>query len=165
VLISNIDATTDIAIWSQTEQGLAITAGSLVTLQPLLSITLRRLGFSNVGSGNRAAPSDGIRTFGQGSGKSGSSHKTSRSLFSISTFTKMDEEDEEAPNRAGADDKDIELGPRGGTQMSLRTDPIDYRVSIQAMRPGQKRTAPIARSESQEDLQGITRKTSYRVIL
>ncbi|KAK1967041.1 hypothetical protein LY78DRAFT_692322 [Colletotrichum sublineola] len=39
-------ATLDIAIWSSVEQGLAITAGSLATLRPLLKIIGYRLGFS-----------------------------------------------------------------------------------------------------------------------
>ncbi|KAK2030771.1 hypothetical protein LX32DRAFT_637841 [Colletotrichum zoysiae] len=39
-------ATLDIAIWSSIEQGLAITAGSLATLRPLLKIIGHRLGWS-----------------------------------------------------------------------------------------------------------------------
>ncbi|KAI1871914.1 hypothetical protein JX265_005900 [Neoarthrinium moseri] len=38
-------ATVDIAIWSTTEQGLAITAGSLATLQPLAKRTAQRFGY------------------------------------------------------------------------------------------------------------------------
>ncbi|EAT91617.2 hypothetical protein SNOG_00122 [Parastagonospora nodorum SN15] len=39
-------ATTDIAIWSTVEQGLAITAGSLATLRPLFFLAMHRLGLS-----------------------------------------------------------------------------------------------------------------------
>ncbi|KAH6695630.1 hypothetical protein F5X68DRAFT_219990 [Plectosphaerella plurivora] len=42
-------ATLDIAIWSNVEMGLAISAGSLATLRPLIRITLNRLGFSTTG--------------------------------------------------------------------------------------------------------------------
>jgi hypothetical protein len=38
--------TVDIAIWSDIEQGLAITAGSLATLRPLYRILAKSLGFS-----------------------------------------------------------------------------------------------------------------------
>ncbi|KAF1958983.1 hypothetical protein CC80DRAFT_441815 [Byssothecium circinans] len=40
-------ATSDIAIWSTIEQGLAITAGSLATIRPLFSIILYKLGLSS----------------------------------------------------------------------------------------------------------------------
>lgn len=39
-------STLDIAIWSTVEQGLAITAGSLATLRPLLFIAMHKLGLS-----------------------------------------------------------------------------------------------------------------------
>jgi hypothetical protein len=40
-------ATVDIAIWSDIEQGLAITAGSLATLRPLWRQVSEKFGFSN----------------------------------------------------------------------------------------------------------------------
>ncbi|MCJ1330162.1 hypothetical protein MMC10_006845 [Thelotrema lepadinum] len=52
-------ATVDIAIWSDTEQGLAITAGCLATLRPLFWHISRRLGWTSVGPSN--GPSDGRR--------------------------------------------------------------------------------------------------------
>lgn len=48
-------ATVDIAIWSDIEQGLAITAGSLATLRPLYRKLASRFGFS---TGDSSAPSD-----------------------------------------------------------------------------------------------------------
>ncbi|CBX94624.1 hypothetical protein IAQ61_009310 [Plenodomus lingam] len=39
-------STTDIAIWSSVEQGLAITAGSLATLRPLFFLAMHRLGLT-----------------------------------------------------------------------------------------------------------------------
>ncbi|CAN9121039.1 unnamed protein product [Alternaria alternata] len=44
-------STTDIAIWSSVEQGLAITAGSLATLRPLFFIAMHKLGLSTRPSG------------------------------------------------------------------------------------------------------------------
>ena len=48
--------TTDIAIWSCTEQGLAITAGSLATLRPLLRLISEKLGLSQTASRNNPTP-------------------------------------------------------------------------------------------------------------
>ena len=42
-------ATVDIAIWSNVEMGLAIAAGSLATLRPLVRMVLRRVGLSSSG--------------------------------------------------------------------------------------------------------------------
>jgi hypothetical protein len=43
-------STVDIAIWSDIEQGLAITAGSLATLRPLYRLVCERLGLSRTGT-------------------------------------------------------------------------------------------------------------------
>ncbi|OAQ59982.2 hypothetical protein VFPPC_14714 [Pochonia chlamydosporia 170] len=47
--LMSIDATIDIAIWSTTEQGLAITAGNLATLRPLLRSIKQFVGLSQSG--------------------------------------------------------------------------------------------------------------------
>lgn len=87
-------ATVDIAIWSTTEQGLAITAGSLATIRPLFRRIMSRLGFS---TGNASAPlpsgdpipsRKGFNNIGGGSG-SGKAH---RGPFSLTTFMNKDEE-------------------------------------------------------------------------
>jgi hypothetical protein len=51
--LTSSGATTDIAIWSTIEQGLAITAGSLATLRPLFFLAMSRLGFSTQPSARR----------------------------------------------------------------------------------------------------------------
>ena len=65
--ISNIkdtpDATVDIAIWSTTEQGLAITAGSLATLRPLFRIIGQSLRLS---SRRPSTMQDSDQQFGEG---------------------------------------------------------------------------------------------------
>ena len=50
-------ATVDIAIWSDIEQGLAITAGSLATLRPLWRQMSSTFGFDSTGFGNASKPS------------------------------------------------------------------------------------------------------------
>jgi hypothetical protein len=81
-------ATVDIAIWSTTEQGLAITAGSLATLRPLLKKTSEALGLSVSGRSEIPDSDDaphpngsGLKTFGQ----SGNSRRH-RGPFSLTTF-------------------------------------------------------------------------------
>ncbi|KAH6673928.1 hypothetical protein F5X68DRAFT_270579 [Plectosphaerella plurivora] len=88
-------ATVDIAIWSTTEQGLAITAGSLATIRPLFRRIMSRLGFS---TGNASAPlpsGDPIpsrKGFNNIGGGSGSGSKAHRGPFSLTTFMNKDEE-------------------------------------------------------------------------
>ncbi|KAM0237794.1 hypothetical protein ACHAP5_008917 [Fusarium lateritium] len=87
-------ATIDIAIWSTTEQGLAITAGSLATLRPLLRSLGRRLGISTSGRSelrdtDQHMGSGGFRAAG---GTNGSSNKQ-RDLFSLATFAREDDLD------------------------------------------------------------------------
>jgi hypothetical protein len=54
-------ATVDVAIWSDIEQGLAITAGSLATLRPLYRSVASKLGLSSSGADEGSKPT-GMRT-------------------------------------------------------------------------------------------------------
>ncbi|KAF4784681.1 hypothetical protein HER10_EVM0011124 [Colletotrichum scovillei] len=88
-------ATVDIAIWSTTEQGLAITAGSLATLRPLFRLVGYRLGFTSMGpsqlhDSERGAPSamgGNIKNVSNSS----SSRGQRRGPFSLTTFMSKDE--------------------------------------------------------------------------
>lgn len=157
-------STTDIAIWSQIEMGLAIAAGSLATLRPLMKMTLRRLGFTGAEDSNQAPSSAGLRTFGQGSSKSSFSRKTPKSLFSMTTFTKMEEEPEEEQTIIVANKHDLELGGEAqpGTRVSLRNDKHDYRVQVKTSNGDGSKWARTL-GETEEDIQGITKKTSFQV--
>lgn len=55
-------ATVDIAIWSDIEQGLAITAGSLATLRPLFRMMSSHLGFTSTGTPSGPSKQTGLRT-------------------------------------------------------------------------------------------------------
>lgn len=160
-------STTDIAIWSQIEMGLAITAGSLATLKPLMKMTMRKLGFTGTGDSGHTPSSAGIKTFGQGSGKSSFSRKTTpHSLFSMTTFTRMDEEAEEEETIVMSDKSadDVEFGrQQAGTRVSLRSDPHDYRVKVKTSNGGGNKWARTL-GENEEDIQGITKKTSFHVV-
>ncbi|KAH8671503.1 hypothetical protein BX600DRAFT_537877 [Xylariales sp. PMI_506] len=90
-------STLDIAIWSTVEQGLAITAGSLATLQPLLKTIGHRLGLLSSGSPSSAA-AGGRHTTG---GLATSGGKASNlegpnyygTSFAMATFNRPDEND------------------------------------------------------------------------
>ena len=99
-----VDATVDIAIWSTTEQGLAITAGSLATLRPLFRTIGSRLGTvatptpSAPDASNRRSPaifSDRSRDGQRGSGKG-------RSMIRLTEFTSdKDNSFKEGASRSG----------------------------------------------------------------
>ena len=66
-------ATVDVAIWSTVEEGLAITAGSLATLHPLLRIVLAKLGLLTAtsdpsGAGPARCESSAFRAYAHGPG-------------------------------------------------------------------------------------------------
>ncbi|KAF2682069.1 hypothetical protein K458DRAFT_370612 [Lentithecium fluviatile CBS 122367] len=87
--------TVDIAIWSDVEQGLAVTAGSLATLRPLYRIVAKRLGISQSAT-NQLTPGRNSR----GWYRSSSNNKPKRSgPFSLMTFTRHN-------TRSGAGDDD-----------------------------------------------------------
>lgn len=97
-------ATIDIAIWSTTEQGLAITAGSLATLRPLFRLAASGLGLSNsapsgiVGSGQRVPSAH--RDWDQNACKGSSRH---RGPFSLTTLMYRDEEQADVEPSKSAD--------------------------------------------------------------
>ncbi|KAL0935744.1 uncharacterized protein CTRU02_210335 [Colletotrichum truncatum] len=86
------DATVDIAIWSTTEQGLAITAGSLATLRPLFRMVVHSLGFTSMGpsinDSERGAPS---AMGGKLNASNSSSNRPRRGPFSLTTFMAKDD--------------------------------------------------------------------------
>ncbi|KAI5919083.1 hypothetical protein F4810DRAFT_519394 [Camillea tinctor] len=92
-------ATVDIAVWSTTEQGLAITAGSLATLRPLYRTAAQRLGLWSSATGmpqsGNLPKTIGSSGVGKPGGKYGKGSQGSRSYggdFSLATFSPTDEE-------------------------------------------------------------------------
>ncbi|KAF4340877.1 integral membrane protein PTH11 [Fusarium beomiforme] len=85
-------ATIDIAIWSTTEQGLAVTAGSLATLRPLLRLLGRKLGITTSGRSELRDTDqpNGTGAFRPSKGTNGSGNKH-RDLFSLATFAREDD--------------------------------------------------------------------------
>ncbi|KAF7537974.1 hypothetical protein G7054_g3289 [Neopestalotiopsis clavispora] len=89
-------ATVDIAIWSAVEQGLAITAGCLATLRPLLKEVSYRLGWTKPSTGASGGHTSGMMQSGTfpntGNGRS---RGMSRNLdmYDLSEFTQLDDEE------------------------------------------------------------------------
>jgi hypothetical protein len=76
-------ATVDIAIWSDIEQGLAVTAGSLATLRPLWRQISEKFGFASTSFG--ASKPSGMRTPNLWNGAPTNESRKKPSIFS---FTK-----------------------------------------------------------------------------
>ncbi|KAF2855630.1 hypothetical protein T440DRAFT_159167 [Plenodomus tracheiphilus IPT5] len=77
-------ATVDVAIWSDTEQGLAITAGSLATLRPLWRQVSTTLGFASSGTPFGGSKPSGMRT-PQWKGVPSNDSRKKPGLFSLSS--------------------------------------------------------------------------------
>ncbi|KAF1955743.1 hypothetical protein CC80DRAFT_414873 [Byssothecium circinans] len=93
-------ATLDIAIWSDIEQGLAITAGSLATLRPLYRVFAARFGLSHFVSNQKASGKGTQERY-----KTPSSNKPKRSgPFSLITLTRPEKA------RADGDSEEYTLG-------------------------------------------------------
>ncbi|KAF4991516.1 hypothetical protein FGRMN_7760 [Fusarium graminum] len=97
-------ATIDIAIWSTTEQGLAITAGSLATLRPLLRLLGHKLGITSSGrsqlpdTDQHTASGAGFRP-SRTTDSSGNKHDD---LFGLATFAREDGLDGNGRDRQAA---------------------------------------------------------------
>ncbi|KAF2121552.1 hypothetical protein BDV96DRAFT_216584 [Lophiotrema nucula] len=141
--------TVDIAIWSDIEQGLAITAGSLATLRPLYRQLAERLGWSHAGT---PMPSKGT-PFAKRSSMSNQRKKSNP--FSISNFT----------TRTGHRESDEEYGLGNMKPMQLRDDLINESEKGKVDRGFRSWRVEAGKDGSEEDLnqkvaaEGITRQT------
>jgi hypothetical protein len=79
-------ATLDIAIWSDVEQGLAITAGSLATLRPLYRQIASRFGFDQTGNGgsdpNTPGKSSAVKWLGA---PTTDEHRRKKGIFTLNS--------------------------------------------------------------------------------
>lgn len=79
-------ATLDIAIWSDTEQGLGITAGSLATLRPLYRLLATKFGISTTGGGE-SGKTNPPQWYG---GPSSAKESKRKSLFNMGTLMRTE---------------------------------------------------------------------------
>ncbi|KAF2734995.1 hypothetical protein EJ04DRAFT_601935 [Polyplosphaeria fusca] len=96
--------TVDIAIWSDIEQGLAVTAGSLATLRPLYREVAQRLGWSHAGTNEKPS----ARTPGYARRPDQSNGQKRSGPFSLVTFTKKSRNSSDDEYNLG-DTKPIQL--------------------------------------------------------
>lgn len=116
-------ATVDIAIWSDTEQGLAITAGSLATLRPLFRQIGSRLGFISTGNTPSNSKPTGLRTPRAWQGAPKSSDTRQRSFFSSLTSSLFRTE------KGTVRDRDDEYGMGDLQPIRLRDDLVNIHMS------------------------------------
>ncbi|KAI1065377.1 hypothetical protein LB507_000786 [Fusarium sp. FIESC RH6] len=83
-------ATVDIAIWSTAEQGLAITAGSLATLRPLLRLLGRKLGITTSGRSELRDTDQHMGSGMFGASKATNTGNKQGDLFGLATFARED---------------------------------------------------------------------------
>ncbi|KAJ8116936.1 hypothetical protein OPT61_g1757 [Boeremia exigua] len=105
-------ATLDIAIWSETEQGLGITAGSLATLRPLYRLLATRFGISTTDGGDSGK--DNPQWYG---GASTAKESKRKSLFNMGTLMRTEK-------GTVRDDKD-DYGMGNLQPIRLRDDLVD----------------------------------------
>lgn len=147
-------ATVDIAIWSQTEQGLAIAAGSFATLRPLFRAVLAQFGLTQSGTArqdygtSQSAGGRGARVTGGGykfktTSTFGSSNLNSKNVgqnnvFGLSTFKRIDDDDVEKGGVGSTSELNSPVSPAtsvddkfGSTEDSgAVVDSKEYRVGI-----------------------------------
>ncbi|CAG7565002.1 unnamed protein product [Fusarium equiseti] len=83
-------ATVDIAIWSTAEGGLAITAGSLATLRPLLRLIGRKLGITTSGRSELRDTDQHMGSGMFGASKATNTGNKQGDLFGLATFARED---------------------------------------------------------------------------
>lgn len=146
------DATVDIALWSQTEQGLGITAGSLATLRPLLRLVLSKIGLTG-GNASETPPSGVCGATPQPKHPSclphfsHASRKGPRELYSLGTITRHEE------TEFGQQSAAKELYDQDADEY----DEGDYRIQITPPHPsrGASLRPEMSSVSSQEQLQDV----------
>lgn len=116
-------ATVDIAIWSDTEQGLAITAGSLATLRPLFRLIGSRLGMTSTGNSPSNTKPTGLRTPHAWNGAPKSNDSRRKPFFNSITSSLFRTE------QGTVRDHDDEYGMGNLQPIRLRDDLVNENVS------------------------------------
>lgn len=143
--------TVDIAIWSDTEQGLAITAGSMATLRPLYRVITSRLGWT-LSSTTPISDNKGSAPYARSGLNSGNARRKKSGPFSLITMTRND-------GTASEEEYNLE----GCKPVKLRDDLVGDRDSKgrPVSEKGFKSWRIQVGSGSEEELnnEGITRQT------
>ncbi|ETS77036.1 hypothetical protein PFICI_10910 [Pestalotiopsis fici W106-1] len=162
-------ATLDIAVWSTTEQGLAITAGSLASLQPLAKTVGQKMGiWQTQGRTGRSASDMHARTFGSNQMSRNKKSRSAKDSYGMTTFD-IDDAEEGGVYHQGDSDK-----AHPGKNQIVLTREVDITTNDNTTTgtgatntKSSKRTSrlwAVAESkanESEEELTGKSPKDSY----
>ncbi|KAL1597762.1 hypothetical protein SLS60_008249 [Paraconiothyrium brasiliense] len=147
--------TLDVAIWSDIEQGLAITAGSLATLRPLYrEITKSLLGWTDANTG--PFPSEGKNSRGwYRTPSSDQYHQKKSGPFSLVSMTRAGDGE---TRRSGESDEELAARTGKPAPIKLRTDLMDEHEQSKGFNSWRIQVG----DRSEEDLtvaHGITKQT------
>ncbi|KAF7527827.1 hypothetical protein G7054_g10347 [Neopestalotiopsis clavispora] len=160
-------ATVDIAIWSTTEQGLAITAGSLASLQPLAKTVGQKMGIWDTrGRTGRSASDMHARTFG--SNQQSRKNRSAKDSYGMTTFD-IDDAEEGAVYVQGRNSGDKAMPGKNQIVLTREVD-ITTNSNTEANSNNSKSSKRTSRlwpvserksNESQEELTGKSPKDTY----
>lgn len=173
--IFNSGATLDIAIWSTTEQGLAITAGSLASLQPLAKTVGQRLGVWDTRRTLGKSSDNHARTFGsnQVSRQSRKKSRSAKDSYGMTTFDIDDAEGGIYRLSSGDDDKKGAVPGKNQIVLTREVDitsnanTSDNNSNSNGKSNSNKRSSRLwavaegKANESEEELTGKSPKDSY----
>ncbi|PVI02353.1 hypothetical protein DM02DRAFT_308604 [Periconia macrospinosa] len=152
-------ATSDIAIWSTVEQGLAITAGSLATIRPLFSIFLFKIGLTSYPTKQQTPVFGGSTTANRIVG----GHRANAPSSQIDMYRLPSrgpqEGDEESGAYTGRGSQDI---PRSPTWYQTQFEKVK-RGSLARGKPGvplPPTSTTLSGDGSEESLRGLNEKSS-----
>lgn len=136
-------ATVDVAIWSAVEQGLAITAGCLATLRPLLKEIGYRLGWTKP-SNYSGGPTSGRAQ--QSSGQVNVSGRSkNRDMYDLSEFAQLGDDESIIQKQLKGGKQDARASIMGGFRSPTFGGMAEKRGSV-------KVTTLCEKNESQEEL-------------
>ncbi|KAL1611915.1 hypothetical protein SLS60_000137 [Paraconiothyrium brasiliense] len=141
--------TTDIAIWSTVEQGLAITAGSLATIRPLFQLILTRLGLTSQRSTMPLTP------YGNRSGSHAFHERRPSAAKKLDMYT-LSGDAESGTVREGS--TDLVIGE--GLGKELPKTPHWYEAQLQKIKRGSKIAPPTKRDADSESEKSLRMKES-----
>ncbi|KAI0163182.1 hypothetical protein BJ166DRAFT_287720 [Pestalotiopsis sp. NC0098] len=122
-------ATVDIAIWSCVEQGLAIAAGCLATLRPLLKEVSYRLGWTKPSTGASGAHTSGVMQSGTFPNTNG--HRSRNlDMYDLSEFEQLDDEESKIGSKTTAAKKEGRFSIRSLGSPKLPPPPSERKGGV-----------------------------------
>ncbi|KAH6645813.1 hypothetical protein BKA67DRAFT_86689 [Truncatella angustata] len=140
-------ATVDIAIWSAVEQGLAITAGCLATLRPLLKEISYSLGWTKPSTGS-GGPTSGMAYYQSNTHRNVNARSGNRDIYDLSEFSQLGDEEADIGKPIKAAKRDVRISIAGFRSPNLK------KAMEAERRQSMKIKTVYDKSDSQEELAG-----------